>query len=93
MTVTDTIDVSFVSSIVGLGGIPFIAALVQILKAFIKDSRYYPVLAIFMGLGVNLGAYAGLTPDWSNIGWTQASFQGLAVGLASAGAYEIVRAK
>ena len=37
MTVTDTIDVSFVSSIVGLGGIPFIAALVQILKAFIKE--------------------------------------------------------
>jgi hypothetical protein len=88
---SEVIDVSFVSSITGLGGIPVIAALVQTLKAFVKDSRWYPIISVAMGVAWNVGAYAGLAATYSNVGWTQASFQGIAVGLAAAGVYEITR--
>lgn len=87
----EVIDVGFVASITGLGGIPVIAALVQVAKAFIKDSRWYPIMSIAMGIAWNVGAYAGLVAEYSNAGWTQASFQGIVVGLAAAGVYEITR--
>lgn len=87
----EVIDSEFVAGLTGLGGIPFIAALVNLVKPFVPDSRFYPLVSLVFGVAWNVGAYAGLVPDYTNVGWTVAVVQGVAVGLAASGAYEINR--
>ena len=64
-----------ITSMVALGGVPLILGLVQLLKPFISDTRYYPLIINFMA-GVVLGA-----------AWVASLFNGITAGLAAAGLY------
>ncbi|MDD4985490.1 MAG: hypothetical protein PHQ43_06825 [Dehalococcoidales bacterium] len=80
------IDRELVKSLVALGGVPLILGLVQLLKPFISDTRYYPLLAVAFGLVINLVAGwtlgAGAPSDW-----VAAIFNGVTAGLAASGLY------
>ena len=68
--------------VIGLAGVPLIAALVQVAKAWVGEERYYPLLALAMGLGLNVGialARDGALPT--------AVLLGLVAGLAASGLY------
>ncbi|MDD4986756.1 MAG: hypothetical protein PHQ43_13465 [Dehalococcoidales bacterium] len=76
----------FITSIVALGGVPLILGLVQLFKPFVKDTRYYPLIAVSFGLVINLIAGwalgAGVPSDWIT-----ALFNGIIAGLAASGLY------
>jgi hypothetical protein len=67
------------------GSIPIIVPLVQVLKAFIKDSRYYPILAIIIGIGLNMAIAA-----YSGTDLFPALLMGVIAGMAAAGIYSTV---
>lgn len=68
--------------VIGLAGVPLIAALVQVAKAWIKEERYYPLLALAMGLALNVGVALALGGNLPT-----ALVLGLVAGLAASGLY------
>lgn len=69
--------------LVGLAGVPVVIGLVQVVKPFIADSRFYPLLALGVALALNLAAAFVLDGDpW------RAVVAGLVAGLAAAGLYD-----
>ena len=76
--------------LVGLAGVPFVVALTEAVKAVWPGlpARFYPLVAIAWGLGLNLlAAYAiGVLP-------VEAALEGLVAGLAAAGLYSATRAR
>ena len=79
-------DNEFLRSLIGLGGMFFIVPLVQIFKPFVKDTRYYPFIAIALGLLINLAAALGLGAT-TPADWIVAAVFGILVGLAACGLY------
>ncbi len=79
-------DNEFLKSIIGLGGMLLIVALVQLFKPFVKDTRYYPLIAIAWGLLINLLAAWGLGIT-ARADWVVAFIMGILVGLAASGLY------
>ncbi|MDO8689655.1 MAG: hypothetical protein Q7R39_06540 [Dehalococcoidia bacterium] len=67
---------------VGLAGIPLIAALVQVAKSWVDEERYYPALAIALGLILNLGIALARGADVPT-----AVILGVVAGLAASGLY------
>jgi len=39
----------------GLLGVPFIAAIVSLFKPWVPDKRYYPIIAVVLGIVLNVG--------------------------------------
>ncbi|AQU05309.1 hypothetical protein B1778_00790 [Dehalococcoides mccartyi] len=76
----------FITSIVALGGVPLILGLVQLFKPFIKDTRYYPLIAVGFGLVINLIAGWALGTSAPS-DWITALFNGIIAGLAAGGLY------
>jgi uncharacterized membrane-anchored protein YitT (DUF2179 family) len=76
----------FLTSIVALGGVPLILGLVQLCRPFIKDTRYYPLIAVVFGLVINLIAGWALEASVSS-DWITALFNGIIAGLAASGLY------
>ena len=72
-----------IDQFLGLAGVPVIAALLQVVKPFITDDRYYPPAAIILGLAVNVGIAATQT----NTDWALAVLLGIVTGLAASGLY------
>jgi len=72
------------SDIAGLAGIPIIAALVQIAKGWIVDARVWPLLAVVIGIVLNLVVAGATSGDL----W-RAGIVGLVAGLAAAGLYDV----
>ncbi len=70
------------SDFIGLAGIPLIVALVQVAKSWVSEDRYYPVLAVAMGLILNLGIAQARGADLPT-----AMMMGLVAGLAASGLY------
>lgn len=68
----------FTLSPLALGAIPVTIGIVQVLKLLIPDSKYAPVVALAIGIG--LMALTG-------IAWQAFIVQGLIVGLAASGLY------
>ncbi len=68
--------------VIGLAGVPLIAALVQIAKSWVSDERYYPVIALAVGLTLNLGIAYARQSDLPT-----AVLLGLVAGLAASGLY------
>jgi hypothetical protein len=68
--------------VIGLAGVPLIAALVQVAKAWIGDDRYYPLFALALGLALNLGIALARGGDLPT-----ATLLGLVAGLAASGLY------
>ncbi len=79
-------DNEFLKSIIGLVGVPVILALVQLFKPFVKDTRYYPLIGVCLGLVINLVAAWGIGIT-ARVDWVVASFQGILAGLAASGLY------
>lgn len=74
------------STLVGLGGVPVVIALVQAVKPFVSDDRWWPVLAVGFGVVWNVGAAVALgARDTGQLG--QAALIGVVIGLAAAGLY------
>ncbi len=71
-----------VVDVIGLAGVPLIVALVQVAKAWVADERYYPLMALVMGLGLNVGVALARGRDVPT-----ALLLGVAAGLAASGLY------
>lgn len=71
-----------ISDIVGLAGVPVIVAAVELVKPFVADRRFYPLIALALGLVVNLGTALALDTDPR-----RALLLGLVAGLAASGLY------
>ena len=67
---------------VGLVGAPFIVGIVEICKKFIPDDRFYPVIALLLGVIWNLGIAVSRQGDI-----LLAVLVGVATGLAAGGLY------
>jgi hypothetical protein len=76
----------FILSIVALGGVPLILGLVQLFKPFIKDTRYYSLVAVVLGLIINIVAGWALGVSGAT-DWITALFNGIIAGLAASGLY------
>lgn len=72
--------------VTGLVSVPLLTALVEMLKAFVPDKRFWPVIAVVMGVGLNIGVSVAAG---GNI--LQAALQGLAAGLAASGLYSTAK--
>ena len=70
------------SDVWGLAGLPFITALVQVAKPWVTDERWWPVLAMALGLALNVGIALARASDLPT-----AVVLGVVVGLAAAGLY------
>lgn len=80
----NTIDIN---SLIGLGAVPVIAALVQVVKPFIKDGRWYPPISIVIGIGINLFGAKYL----NSIDIFTATLTGAIAGLAASGLYSLTQ--
>ena len=72
------------SLLFGLAAVPVIVALVQVAKNFVEDARFWPIIAIVVGVLWNV-AVASIT----NQPLALAGLTGGVVGLAAAGLYDI----
>ena len=79
-------DSELIKSLVALGGVPLILGLVQLFKPFISDTRYYPLLAIALGLVINLITAWALGASGTS-DWVAALFNGIIAGMAAGGLY------
>ncbi len=79
-----------IKGFIGLGGVVIIVGVVNIIKDFINDTRWYPLIAVFFGIILNIVA------AWS-LNWTArvdifaAVMQGFIVGLSASGLYSTVQ--
>lgn len=80
------VDSELVKSLVALGGVPLILGLVQLFKPFISDTRYYPLVAVALGLVINLIASWALGISVTS-DWVAAIFNGIIAGMAASGVY------
>lgn len=67
-----------------LGSVPIIVGIVQVVKAWISDERWYPVVAIVLGLAINMGL-ASVT----GVDYVSALVMGTIAGLSASGLYSI----
>lgn len=79
-------DSELFKSLLGLSGIPFILALTQLLKPFIGDTRWYPVIALAFGLALNIAIAWVLGAD-NRADILAAAILGIMAGLAASGIY------
>lgn len=73
--------------LVGLAAAPIIAALLQIVKPFLRDQRWWPVVALALGISWNVLANV----DSKEFGWSTAVLLGIVVGLAASGLYSTAK--
>ena len=73
--------------VIGLAGVPVVIGLVQAIKPFVTDSRFYPPIAVGVALVLNLSAAFVLDGDPR-----RAAFAGVVAGLAAAGVYDHAKA-
>lgn len=64
--------------------VPAILALVNLSKRFGIKDQWATLLAVVLGVALNLGDYF-----WSGTGWYSAVTQGLILGLGAAGLYDV----
>lgn len=83
-------DTTIIQSLVAVGGVSFIAALVQTIKPFISDGRWYPFIAIIFGLLINIGA-AWALDAMTKVGIITAVLSGVMAGLAASGLYSLTQ--
>jgi predicted RND superfamily exporter protein len=70
----------------GLAAVPVIVALVQVFKAFVTDERFWPLIAIVVGVAWNVAVGYITRQDLAVAGVT-----GIVVGLAASGLYDVGR--
>ncbi len=78
-----------INLVVGMAGVPFILALTQMVKRFVADERYYPIISIVWGIVINVGIIWGFTLA-TRQDIVVAIFTGVVAGLAAAGMYSAV---
>ena len=79
-------DNDLLKSLVGLGGVPFILALTQLFKPWVKDTRVYPFISAAWGLAINV-ALALAMGAADRVSMIEAVFLGVMAGLAASGLY------
>ncbi len=67
---------------IGLAGFPVIAALVQVFKPWISDDRWTPIIALALGIIINVGIAVQAGNDV-----VLAVLLGIVTGLAASGLY------
>jgi hypothetical protein len=65
-----------------LGSVPLILGIVQAVKAWVKDSRFYPVISIILGIAINVLIAVGTGGSY-----IAAVFMGVIAGLSAGGIY------
>lgn len=73
--------------VTGIATVPAIVALVNAAKRTGLPDRFALVLAILLGIGLNLAVWA-----WADYGWFTAASSGLMLGLGAAGLYDLTPA-
>ncbi len=82
-------NIELVKSLVAIGGVAIIMGIVQVLKPFVTDGRLYPVIAVFLGLILNIAATTVLCYV-AAVDWMAAVVNGIMAGLAFSGLYSVV---
>ncbi len=72
------------SDYTGLGGLLLIVALVQVAKQWVTTPRDWPLLAMVIGLVLNVAIAL-----WAHTDLFVAGFTGLLIGLGAAGGYDL----
>jgi hypothetical protein len=70
------------SDFIGLAAVPVIIGLVEVCKRWIADDRWYPIIALVFGIGINLAIAYETQTDY-----LLATLVGLVAGLAASGLY------
>ena len=72
--------------VIGLAGVPIVVALTQLVKPFVSDTRFYPLISVAWGLVINLlAAWVLTTFDKAEV--ATAVILGLLAGLSAGGLY------
>ena len=72
-----------------IGSVPLIMGLVEYAKRWVENEKWYPAIAIFLGLAINLIIPWALGMS-GRAEWTAAGFMGVIVGLSACGLYSSV---
>lgn len=72
----------------GMAAAPVVAALLQVVKPYLRDPRSWPIAAIVLAVGWNVAVNASTAA----LAWHAAALLGVMSGLAASGLYEIGRA-
>lgn len=76
-------------AITTLATIPAVLALVELAKRFGVEGRWNMLLAVLLGVFIQVGEYAVYAVDgYSAVGWYQALATGLVLGLSASGLYD-----
>lgn len=67
---------------IGLAGIPLVLALVQAFKPFVDDKRFWPIMAMILGVILNVAIACLMAGDMST-----GVMLGIVTGLAAVGLY------
>lgn len=72
-------------AITTLATVPAVIALVNLIKnTFNINGRYSAIIAVILGIGLNMASYA-----LGDMGWYQAAAQGLILALGASGIYDL----
>ena len=70
--------------VTGIATVPAILALVNLSKSFGVTGKWAALVAVLLGVGINLAQWA-----WADAAWFTAATSGLLLGLGAAGLYDI----
>jgi len=82
-------DAEWLKSLTLLGSVPIIIGLVEYAKRWIENEKWYPAIAIVLGLAINL-AIPWAFEVTGRVEWTSAVVMGVMAGLAASGLYSSV---
>lgn len=76
----------------GVSGIPVVIALVEVFKTIVPDRRFWPVLAIVLGVLWQTSVAFALGGAGDSLFVIRETLNGIVIGLAASGLYSGVRA-
>lgn len=79
--------------LMGAGGIPLVVALTQVVKPFIPDDKFYPIVSIVWGILLNIALVFAIPSDAASTvnPYLVSVILGVSTGLAGSGLYSGVK--
>lgn len=76
-----------ITMLIGIGGVPIVVGLVEVMKKFVTDDRFWPLFAIAYGILWNTIAALATKSIHDQSDLANAILVGVVIGLAAAGLY------
>jgi uncharacterized membrane protein (DUF441 family) len=87
------LDAQFLNSLIAAGSVPVIVGIIQVLKPLIPSVKWYGLLAVILGILINVLVAWGILEAVTRTTIIAAVFQGIVAGLAASGAYSTGQAQ